>query len=156
MKSLITGEGGPRPESLPHDGRCSIDTGGGEDTLDGVDGSDVQVIPGQRVGTYDAADINYATRFLAGLVEKHDLPPKILVVHRFTRGGVTNADKIVAHIEKIEHTGTGAIATFDKRHDLVWAVGKTSGIAVQWQDGKKVPFWPPQVKGMQPFKMPAR
>ena len=47
------------------------------------------------------------------------------------------------------------MATFDKRHDLVWAVGKTSGIAVQWQDGKKVPFWPPQVKGMQPFKMPA-
>ena len=22
--------------------------------------------------------------------------------------------------------------------------------------GKKVPFWPPSVKGMQPFKMPAR
>ena len=70
--------------------------------------------------------------------------------------GTTNADKIVAHIEKAEHVGTGAVATFDKRHDLVWAVGKTSGIAVQWQDGKKVPFWPPNVKGMQPFKMPAR
>jgi len=27
---------------------------------------------------------------------------------------------------------------------------------VQWQDGKKVPFWPPNIKGMQPFKMPAR
>ena len=70
--------------------------------------------------------------------------------------GTLNADKIVAHIEKSEHVGTGAVATFDKRHDLVWAVGKTSGIAVQWQDGKKVPFWPPQVKGMYPFKMPAR
>jgi len=70
--------------------------------------------------------------------------------------GSTNADKIVGHIEKAEHIGTGAVATFDKRHDLVWAVGKTSGIAVQWQDGKKVPFWPPNVKGMQPFKMPAR
>ena len=58
-------------------------------------------------------------------------------------------------IEKMEHVGTGAIATCDKRHDLVWAVGKTAGIAVQWQDGKKVPFWPPQVKGMQPFKMPS-
>src|SRR5262245_57218540 len=70
--------------------------------------------------------------------------------------GSTNADKIVGYIEKVEHTGTGSVATFDKRHDLVWAVGKTSGIAVQWQDGKKVPFWPPNVKGMQPFKMPAR
>jgi branched-chain amino acid transport system substrate-binding protein len=70
--------------------------------------------------------------------------------------GTTNADKLVAAIEKIEHVGTGSTASWDKRHDLNWAVGKTAGIAVQWQDGKKVPFWPPQVKGMQPFKMPAR
>jgi branched-chain amino acid transport system substrate-binding protein len=67
-----------------------------------------------------------------------------------------DADKLVAAIEKIEHVGTGSIVTFDKRHDLVWAVGKTAGIAVQWQDGKKVPFWPPNIKGMQPFKLPAR
>jgi hypothetical protein len=51
-------------------------------------------IPGQRIGTFDAAEINYAIRFLADLVTKHDLPPKILVVHRFTRGGVTNYRKI--------------------------------------------------------------
>src|SRR4029079_6434174 len=70
--------------------------------------------------------------------------------------GTVNADKIGAHIEKSAHVATGAVATFHKRHDLVWAVGKTSGIAVQWQDGKKVPFWPTQVKGMQPFKMPAQ
>ena len=70
--------------------------------------------------------------------------------------GTTNADKLVPLIEKIQHVGTGGTATYDKRHDLVWGVGTTAGIAVQWQDGKKVPFWPPQVKGMQPFKMPAR
>jgi hypothetical protein len=51
-------------------------------------------VPGQRIGTYDAADINYAIRFLSGLVDKHQLPPKILVVHRFTRDGVTNVKKI--------------------------------------------------------------
>jgi hypothetical protein len=51
-------------------------------------------IPGKRIGTYDAADINYAIRFLANLVEKHNLPPKILVVHRFTPKGVTNARNI--------------------------------------------------------------
>ncbi len=72
------------------------------------------------------------------------------------QAGTTNADQLVPVLEKMEHVGTGAVATWDKRHDLVWAVGKTAGIAVQWQDGKKVPFWPPQVKGMQPFKMPAR
>jgi branched-chain amino acid transport system substrate-binding protein len=70
--------------------------------------------------------------------------------------GALDADKLVAAMEKAEHVGTGSIVTFDKRHDLVWAVGKTAGIAVQWQDGQKVPFWPPNVKGMKPFKMPAR
>jgi hypothetical protein len=50
--------------------------------------------PGKKIGTYDAADINYATRFLAELVEKHKLPPKVLVVHRFTRKGVTNYTSI--------------------------------------------------------------
>ena len=68
--------------------------------------------------------------------------------------GSIEADKLVPVIEKMEHVGTGAVSTYDKRHDLVWAVGKTAGIAVQWQDGQKVPFWPPQVKGMKPFKLP--
>ena len=68
--------------------------------------------------------------------------------------GSTDADKIVAFFEKGEHMGAGSLASFDKRHDLVWAPGKTAGIAVQWQNGEKVPFWPPDVKGMKPFKLP--
>ena len=50
--------------------------------------------PGTVIGTFDAADINYAANFLAGLVREHDLPPKILVVHRFTQDMVTNYKKI--------------------------------------------------------------
>jgi hypothetical protein len=46
--------------------------------------------PGKRVGTLDARDINYAAQFLQGLVVNHKLPPKVLVVHRFTQRGVTN------------------------------------------------------------------
>lgn len=68
--------------------------------------------------------------------------------------GTTNADQLVPYIEKMEYVGAAYHMTFDKRHDLVWAPGKTAGIAVQWQDGKKVPFWPPNIKGMQPFRMP--
>ena len=70
--------------------------------------------------------------------------------------GSLDADRLVAAMEKAEHVGTASVVTFDKRHDLVWAVGKTAGIAVQWQDGQKVPFWPPNIKGMKPFKLPAR
>jgi branched-chain amino acid transport system substrate-binding protein len=70
------------------------------------------------------------------------------------QAGSIDANKLVPVIEKMEHVGTAAVATWDKSHDLIWAVGKTSGIAVQWQDGEKVAFWPPQIKGMRPFKMP--
>ncbi len=50
--------------------------------------------PGKKIGSYDAADINFASRYLAGLVDKYKLPPKVLVVHRFTKKGVTNASDI--------------------------------------------------------------
>ena len=71
------------------------------------------------------------------------------------QAGTTNADKLVPVLEGLkDYVGTAATLTWDKAHDPVWAVGKTSGIAVQWQNGKKVPFWPQQIKGMQPFLLP--
>lgn len=50
--------------------------------------------PGTVVGSYDATDINWTANYLAGLVKANDLPPKILVVHRFTQGMVTNSANI--------------------------------------------------------------
>jgi len=51
-------------------------------------------LPGKRIGTFDAVDINYAVRFLGDLVTQHRIPPKVLVVHRFTRNGLTNAQNV--------------------------------------------------------------
>jgi hypothetical protein len=56
-------------------------------------------VPGTKIGTMDAADINYATEYLARLVREHNLPPKVLVIHRFTRGMVTNSQDIVLRPE---------------------------------------------------------
>ena len=47
--------------------------------------------PGTKIGTYDGADVNYAAGYLAELVKKYNLPPKVFIVHRFTRKMVTNA-----------------------------------------------------------------
>lgn len=55
--------------------------------------------PGTKIGTYDAADINYATGYLKDLVKKYNLPPKVLTVHRFTRNGVTNSRSIALRPE---------------------------------------------------------
>ena len=50
--------------------------------------------PGKKIGTYDAADVNYVSGYLANLVRKYHLPPKILIVHRFTKKMLTNYQQI--------------------------------------------------------------
>ncbi|WP_343674193.1 site-2 protease family protein [Chitinophaga sp.] len=51
-------------------------------------------IPCSKIGTFDAADINYASSYLQELVLKYHLPPKILIVHRFTQGMITHYKEI--------------------------------------------------------------
>ena len=51
-------------------------------------------LPGKQIGSMSAEDINIAIEFLAGIVEEYDLPPKVLVVHRFTENMIRNAEDI--------------------------------------------------------------
>lgn len=55
--------------------------------------------PGTVIGTMDAADVNFVSNYLANLVKVNNLPPKILVVHRFTRPMITNYKSIQKHPE---------------------------------------------------------
>ncbi len=50
--------------------------------------------PGARIGTMSSDDVNYAIGLLSDLVTKNNLPPKVLVVHRFTHTMLTGAKKI--------------------------------------------------------------
>ncbi|MEO6536400.1 MAG: hypothetical protein ABIT47_01800 [Candidatus Paceibacterota bacterium] len=50
--------------------------------------------PGSVIGTFSSADVNYAAQHLAKLVQDNDLPPKILIVHRFTENMVTGYQNI--------------------------------------------------------------
>ena len=50
--------------------------------------------PGRRIGTMDAAEVNHAVDLLSRIVREEGIPPKILVVHRFTSKMLTNASKI--------------------------------------------------------------
>ncbi|WP_420147527.1 hypothetical protein [Spirosoma sp.] len=50
--------------------------------------------PGAKIGSYDAADINQAVQFLSRVVKENKLPPKVLVVHRFTQGMIKNYKNI--------------------------------------------------------------
>ena len=53
-----------------------------------------ETVPGTRIGTMRAAEVNHAIDALARLVEEHDLPPKVLVVHRFTQAMLPDAHAI--------------------------------------------------------------
>jgi hypothetical protein len=50
--------------------------------------------PGSVIGTMDAEDVNFVSNYLAKIVKDNNLPPKILVVHRFTQAMVTNYKNI--------------------------------------------------------------
>lgn len=55
--------------------------------------------PGKKIGTFDAEDINFCSEYLANLVQENNLPPKMLIVHRFTQGMLTNYKNIVLRPE---------------------------------------------------------
>jgi hypothetical protein len=50
--------------------------------------------PGTKIGTMSSADVNWCINYLSKLVEANHLPPKVLIVHRFTRKMLTDAKGI--------------------------------------------------------------
>ena len=51
-------------------------------------------VPGQTTGSIDAREINAVSRKLDKLVDEGDLPPKVLVVHQFTKKMIRNRKRI--------------------------------------------------------------
>ena len=51
-------------------------------------------VPGTKIGSLSSYTINEAITFLAQLVKENHLPPKILVIHRFTKAMVTDYQNI--------------------------------------------------------------
>jgi hypothetical protein len=50
--------------------------------------------PGEVIGSHSGEDVNVAIDLVADLVSKENLPPKLLLVHRFTHNMLTDGDKI--------------------------------------------------------------
>lgn len=50
--------------------------------------------PGRKIGTMSSADVNWTVNYLSNLVKANNLPPKVLVVHRFTRKMLTDSKGI--------------------------------------------------------------
>jgi hypothetical protein len=82
-------------------------------------------VPGTKIGTLDAKDIDWAVSWLDEIARSKNLPPKILVVHRFTRPMVTNASQIrpTPHVQVVmDMDGWGPPwLKFDSYHDYIKA-----------------------------------
>jgi hypothetical protein len=69
--------------------------------------------PGTVIGSFSSADINYASEYLANLVKKNNLPPKMLVVHRFTQNMLKDYRQVLIRSEVqvvVDMDGWGAPA----------------------------------------------
>jgi len=79
--------------------------------------------PGSIVGTMYAADINWVTEQLARIVRENNLPPKVLVIHRFRRNMVPDAENIRLRPEVefvMDMDGWGAPwLKYDSYHDYI-------------------------------------
>ena len=62
--------------------------------MDRKQGEMVTDKPGARIGTMSSDDVNYAIGMLSDIVKQNNLPPKVLVVHRFTHSMLIGAKKI--------------------------------------------------------------
>jgi hypothetical protein len=62
-------------------------------------------IPGEQIGGSSAQDIMGAARTLSEMVEKKDLPPKVLVIHQFAYEMILNKEAIepVPNVEMVLH-----------------------------------------------------
>jgi hypothetical protein len=52
------------------------------------------LLPAQEIGSTDAAAVNGVSDYLAEIVQRHDLPQKLLVVHRFTGDMIENEHEL--------------------------------------------------------------
>jgi len=115
--------------------------------------------PGTVIGTFDATDINYAIDWLADIVNEYKLPPKVLVVHRFTQDMVTNYQDIkprpeVQVVMDMDGWGSKHLKTGTYQHVIIPEPVQFAGIKLFYKNDLKPPstglFTPEEVLEFTP------
>jgi hypothetical protein len=118
-------------------------------------------VPGSIIGTYDAADINYVSGYLTKLVKQYGLPPKVLIVHRFTRGMVTNYKQIelrpeVQIVMHMDGWGFPAKKVSSYRLAIVTEPVQFTGFKLFYKNDIKTPPWLTIMKPQDVLKLNPR
>ncbi|MBU6456001.1 MAG: ABC transporter substrate-binding protein [Bradyrhizobium sp.] len=134
----------------------------GKDTNDAADGVLYQGVSGP-----DVAVTPKSVPFAEGFKKKYGNYPSYAgytsydevyyIADAVKRGGSTDADKLVAALEKTDWEGTiGRVQFYGKEdpftHSIKYGKGLVTGLILQWQDGKQVSVWPKEIaKGSLKF-----
>ncbi len=110
--------------------------------------------PGRKIGTMDASEVNFAVRTLADIVKRTGIPPKVLVVHRFTEGMLTNADRIARdrHVQVVidmDGFGPPALKRSTWRHVIQREPVQYTGFKLFYKNDKPM-LTPSQVVALYP------
>jgi hypothetical protein len=112
-------------------------------------------IPGEVVGTLDASAVDGVVRTLSDVVAAEHLPPKILIIHRFTDSMVTNTwaitrrDPNVQIVVTMDGFGPPALK-LAQYHSYVHDQGvQFSGIKLFYHHDNPL-LTPPEVLGLDP------
>jgi len=89
-------------------------------------------IPGQVIGSVDARTVNEVSAHLSRIVERHDLPEKLLVVHQFTE------DMISDRRELRDRPGVAIVLNSDGFGDPANKISKYDAL----RPARETPFYP--------------
>jgi len=110
--------------------------------------------PGTVIGTLDAAQVNVAVDTLAQLVSEYQLPPKMLIVHRFTRPMLTNRAQIrldprVQLVIDMDGFGAPHLKRSSYQHYVEDEAVQFTGFKLFYKNDKPI-LTPEQVLGLTP------
>lgn len=115
--------------------------------------------PGEYIGTLDATEINDVIAMLSKVVQENNLPPKVLVVHRFTENMVTNYQAIkptkeVQVVMTMDGWGTPELKTGIYRQVVANEPVQFTGIKLFYKNDLRAPstrmLTPTEVIGWRP------
>ena len=107
--------------------------------------------PGTSIGTMDAIEINQAIEMLSQIVQENNLPPKILMIHRFTEAMVTNYQNIrltpeVQVIMNMDGWGSPELKTATYKHVAFPEPVQFTGVKIFYKNDVR----PPSTRLMTP------
>ncbi len=118
--------------------------------------------PGTKIGVMSAADVNFAIHFLESIAQKYHLPPKLLVVHRFTRRMVPDAEQIqprsdVQVVMNMDGWGAEWLKRDSYRDYIVRHPVEYTGFKIFYHNDVRKPGWalmtPAQVLDFRPYPL---